>query len=68
MNHSLAEIRQGPAICDIATEFAHAAEILHTATRSWPVLPPRNRAEIDAVATQLEGLRHSLIGMRTTLK
>jgi hypothetical protein len=52
----------------VATEFAHAAEVLHTATRSWPVLPPCTRSELDAVGHQLEGLRRALGDMRMALQ
>ena len=60
--------RQQPQLGEVATQFAHAAEILHTATRSWPVLPPTTRAELDAVTNQTEGLRRALIDMRSTLQ
>ena len=52
---------------DHAEEFAHAAAVLATATRSWPTLPPVTRAELDAVATQVEGLRHALVLLKTTI-
>lgn len=47
-----------------AAEFSRAAEVLHTATRSWPVLPPASRAEIDAIGMQIAGLQHALVGLR----
>jgi hypothetical protein len=48
-----------------AAEFSRAAETLHVATRSWNVLPPTSRAEIDAIATQIAGLQHSLVGLKS---
>jgi hypothetical protein len=48
-----------------AAEFSRAAEVLHIATRSWPVLPPSTRAEVDAVSAQISGLQHALIGLKT---
>ena len=55
------------AVPVIADEFARAAEVLATATRSWPTEPPRSVGQVDAVSNQLEGLRRSLIDMRVSL-
>ncbi len=71
MNAVVREImiaREQPAVGEVATQFAHAAEVLCTATRSWPVLPPTTRAELDAVANQAEGLRIALVQMRCSMK
>jgi hypothetical protein len=49
---------------EIASEFAQAAAVLATATRSWPTLPPATTAQVDAIEHQLQGLRRSLVDLR----
>lgn len=41
-----------------------AAECLATATRAWRTVAPTTRAEIDAVGSQLEGMRIALGNLR----
>lgn len=50
-----------------AAQFAHAAERLYVASRAWSTIQPCSRAEIDAIGMQVEGLRHSLIGLRQSI-
>jgi hypothetical protein len=54
-----------PHVRDTAAEFSRAAEVLSVACRSWQTLPPTNRAEVDAVANQVEGVRRGLIELRS---
>lgn len=71
MNAIVREIlvgREHPEIGESSTAFAHAAEILATATRAWSVVPPANVAELDSIGNQVEGLRRSLGDLRIALR
>jgi hypothetical protein len=50
-----------------AAWFAASAETLATASRAWRTLPPTSRAELDAIASHVEGLRRGIIELRMAL-
>ena len=61
-------LRRDQPANELAMEFAHAAEQLHIASRTWPTLPPTRVGELDGVGNQLEGLRRALGDMRSAMR
>ena len=59
---------ENPHVGDVALNFSHAAEVLSVATRDWSIVPPRSACELEFAAIQLEGMRRSLVDLKSAMQ